>query len=66
MASDLNEMRMQAVEMEASGCQAIITRGRSHELLVPAVSIPVMKITFTVNDIIQAIAKAQALGERWH
>lgn len=62
MSSDLNEMRMQAVEMEASGCQAIITRGRSHELLVPAVSIPVMKITFTVNDIIQAIAKAQALG----
>lgn len=64
MSSDLNEMRTQAVEMEHSGCQAIITRGRSHELLVPAVSIPVMKITFTVNDIIQAIAKAQVMGEK--
>lgn len=64
MPAEVDELQNLAVKMEREGCQAIITRGRSHELISSAVSVPVIKITFTVNDIILAMEKAQNLGQR--
>ena len=64
MSPNLDEMRMQAIGMEKAGCQALITRGRSYDIITPAVSMLVLKITFTVNDIIRALSKAESLNKK--